>query len=43
MHKFLLLGLAVALTPLTALAEPVTIVAAENFYGDVAKQLAGPM
>jgi zinc/manganese transport system substrate-binding protein len=41
MHKFLLLALAVALTPLTALAEPVTIVAAENFYGDVAKQLGG--
>jgi zinc/manganese transport system substrate-binding protein len=41
MRKFLLLGLALALTPLTALAEPVTIVAAENFYGDVAKQLGG--
>jgi zinc/manganese transport system substrate-binding protein len=41
MHKFLLLALAVVLTPLTALAEPVTIVAAENFYGDVAKQLGG--
>jgi zinc/manganese transport system substrate-binding protein len=41
MLKFLLLALAVALNPLIALAEPVTIVAAENFYGDVAKQLGG--
>jgi zinc/manganese transport system substrate-binding protein len=40
-HKFLLLALAVALSPVIALAEPVTIVAAENFYGDVAKQLGG--
>jgi zinc/manganese transport system substrate-binding protein len=39
MHKFLLLALAFALTPVIGLAEPVTIVAAENFYGDVAKQL----
>ena len=41
MRKFLLLALAVALNPVIALAEPVTIVAAENFYGDVAKQLGG--
>jgi zinc/manganese transport system substrate-binding protein len=40
-HKFLLLALAVALSPVIALAEPVTIVAAENFYGDVAKQVGG--
>jgi len=40
-RKFLLLALAVALNPVIALAEPVTIVAAENFYGDVAKQLGG--
>jgi zinc/manganese transport system substrate-binding protein len=39
--KFLPLALAVTLNPLIALAEPVTIVAAENFYGDVAKQLGG--
>jgi zinc/manganese transport system substrate-binding protein len=41
LRKFLLLALAVALNPVIALAEPVTIVAAENFYGDVAKQLGG--
>lgn len=41
MHKFLLLALAVALNPAIGLAEPVRIVAAENFYGDVAKQLGG--
>jgi zinc/manganese transport system substrate-binding protein len=40
-RKLLLLALAVALNPVTALAEPVTIVAGENFYGDVAKQLGG--
>jgi hypothetical protein len=37
-HKFLLLALAVELNPMMTLAEPATIVAAENFYGDVAKQ-----
>ena len=41
MRKFFPLALAVARNPLIALAEPVTIVAAENFYGDVAKQLGG--
>src|SRR5665213_4297588 len=33
-----LLGLGIA----TAHAAPITIVAAENFYGDVAKQIGGP-
>jgi zinc/manganese transport system substrate-binding protein len=41
MRKFFLLALAVALNLTTARAEPVRIVAAENFYGDVAKQLGG--
>jgi zinc/manganese transport system substrate-binding protein len=41
MRKFLLGALAVALNSTAALADPVAIVAAENFYGDVAKQLGG--
>jgi zinc/manganese transport system substrate-binding protein len=41
MRKFLLVAAAVALTLTAARAEPVKIVAAENFYGDVAKQLGG--
>lgn len=41
MRGSLLLVLAVALNLTTAWAEPVTIVAAENFYGDVAQQLGG--
>jgi zinc/manganese transport system substrate-binding protein len=39
--KILLFVLAAALTLTAARAEPVKIVAAENFYGDVAKQLGG--
>jgi zinc/manganese transport system substrate-binding protein len=39
--KILLFVLAAALTLTAAGAEPVRIVAAENFYGDVAKQLGG--
>ena len=41
MRKILLFVLAAALTLTAARAEPVKIVAAENFYGDVAKQLGG--
>lgn len=41
MRKFLLLALAVALNPAIAFADPVAIVAAEIFFGDVAKQLGG--
>lgn len=41
MPKILLFVLAAALTLTAARAEPVKIVAAENFYGDVAKQLGG--
>ena len=39
MRAFFLLALAVALNLTVARAEPVRIVAAENFYGDVAQQL----
>src|ERR1700751_1657799 len=39
MPKILLFVLAAVLTLTAARAEPVNIVAAENFYGDVAKQL----
>jgi zinc/manganese transport system substrate-binding protein len=39
MRTFFLLALAVALNLTIAQAEPARIVAAENFYGDVAKQL----
>jgi zinc/manganese transport system substrate-binding protein len=41
MPKILLFVLAAVLTLTAARAEPVKIVAAENFYGDVAKQLGG--
>jgi zinc/manganese transport system substrate-binding protein len=40
-RRFFLLALGVALNLTMARAEPVRIVAAENFYGDVAKQLGG--
>ena len=36
------LGLALLAVPAQARAVPVRIVAAENFYGDVARQIAGP-
>jgi len=37
------LGIACLLAPLLALAQPLRIVAAENFYGDVAQQIGGPL
>jgi zinc/manganese transport system substrate-binding protein len=40
-RKILLFVLAAVVNLTAARAEPVTIVAAENFYGDVAKQLGG--
>ena len=41
-RKFLFAAAAaVALTSAPALAEPVKVVAAENFYGDVAAQVGG--
>ncbi len=48
MRKFLILpslaalGLAASLMAAPALADPVRIVAAENFYGDMASQIGGP-
>src|SRR5664279_2072524 len=40
--KRLLLLFAAALFSVAAAAEPVSVVAAENFYGDVARQIGGP-
>lgn len=41
--KYLLFLIALlSFAPLTQAASPVSIIAAENFYGDIAKQIAGP-
>ena len=44
LHRLIggLVGLAVIASTSLALAEPSKIVAAENFYGDIAKQIGGP-
>ena len=42
MRSIVVLGLATVLGAAAARAAPVNIVAAENFYGDVAQQLGGP-
>ncbi len=36
------LGLSLLLATTAQAADPITIIAAENFYGDVAQQIAGP-
>ncbi len=40
-RTILLAAVALALAPLSAIADPVKVVAAENFYGDVASQIGG--
>lgn len=42
MNRLLLAAAALVAFPAFAHAAPITIVAAENFYGDVAQQIAGP-
>ena len=40
-RTILLAAVTLALAPLSAIADPVKVVAAENFYGDVASQIGG--
>ena len=39
--KFILTGIAVCALSAPALADPVKVVAAENFYGDLTSQIGG--